>query len=619
MKSEQRSLLFSAGTMPMGAVLLFFAPTVVSAQTVTATPTIVNPVAQVANSSQPDPASSATATNSTAIGVPLTAAPIAPSQMVPASTNLVQMVPSGATAIAPTPIAPNQLANSGQVFLPVTNPQYGYPVASPYPTVIPAQTTNPGGFTVQVTTQIGIPSQGGYPVVGVPSQVPVSSVPGMYPTVQNGYPGGTNSGGLVYGYPGGVYSPTPILTPSQPGVNGSLVEAIGNPALLPLSAQTLWQQIVSSPSQTNAQSLAALQQMVRDYPNFIPAYTQLAQVLIANNRTQEAISTLERGTTLYPNQPELARSLIVALGNSNRWTEAAMTARQFAIRNPNSPLVSEFTKLADESTKLAQSSNTGASPARNSLLGNLLNTGLGYLLTGKITSPVTSSPIGGNPSSWTNPLANIGANIGTNNQATQELLSRVQLLNDAEVSSYINDIGRRLAQTSGRSNFEFYVVRDRDSGAIALPDGKIFVSAGSIANTNSEAELAALIARQMSHSILSHPEQVTRRGNLTSTITRLLPTVGGLVSPRIRDFNNSTVGTLVSGLMGNLSNNLLKPSYTSRMVNDANSKASQLLAAAGYGQGSLVSISTGSDRHALMKVKVQQLLGTSTSWWGLGQ
>lgn len=474
-------------------------------------------------------------------------------------------------------------------------------------------TANPGGFTVQVTTQVGIPSQGGYPMMGVPGQMPVGAgqviYPAGYPTVQGIAPGVVpTQGGFAPVYPGSIYNPTPIpVTPSIPASNSGFVEAIANPALLPLTAQTLWQQIVSTPSQTNTQNIAAIQQLIRDYPNFIPAYVQLAQALINSNRTAEAVSILERGTTLYPNQPELARSLIITLGNSNRWNEAAMAARQFAIRNPNSPLVSEFTKLADESTKLAQSSSPTVRPARNSVLGGLLSAGLGYLLTGRITSPVTTS---------TTPWSGITTNpVSSSNQMTQELLNRVQLLNDAEVSSYINDIGRKLAQAAGRSNFEFYVVRDRDSGAIALPDGKIFVSAGSITNTKSEAELASLIARQMGHSLLSHPDQIARRTNLTSTLTRLLPTIGGLVNPRVREFNNSTTGTLVSGLMGSLANGLIRPNYSSQMVNQANATATKLLETAGYGQGTLVSLSL-SDRHAQMQTRTQQLLGVASQpWW----
>lgn len=609
MKLDPTSLLFSVSkTLPMSAVLLFFAPTVVSAQ-VGSTP-IVPPPPTVTSS----PATATTAIGSQAqvsATTPTgTTASVQPVSQLTATPAAIQSVPA-------TPIAQTAIANPTQAF-PIANPQLMYPVAPPmvYPTAQAypvAPVANPGGFSVQVTTQIGIPNQAGYPQASYPqagysqpSYPQVGYPQAGYP--QAGYPVGVPNSGS-YGipvYPGNVYGSNGQW---QPGLNGGYSEAIANPALLPLSAQTVWQQVVSTSSQTTAQNVAALQQMVRDYPNFIPAYVQLAQALVANNRTQEAISVLERGTTLYPNQPELARSLIVALGNSNRWNEASMAARQFAIRNPNSSLANEFTKLADESSKLAQTPSLDR-PRSGSLLGNLLTSGLGYLLTGRVSSPVAPS------TPWSSPFQNNAAN---GSQMAQELLNRVQLVNDTEVVNYINEIGRKLGQASGRNDFQFYVVNDRDSGAIALPGGKVFVSAGAIANTNSETELATLIARQMGHATLAHPDRLAKRGNITSTITRLLPAVGGLINPRVNSFNNSTMGTLVSGLMGNLANGLLKPNYTTQMVKDADRAGAKLLETAGYGQTNLISISTGDDRHSQVRAKVQQLLGTGQSWWSSGR
>ncbi len=575
----------------MSAVLLFFAPTIVFAQAVPAT---------------------------TSTGIE-SAAPTT----TPASAATT---PTPTTTASVLPVAMQSGVNSGPVYVPVQVPQVVYPIAQPgvYPvsaptyssvptSSVPTQIANPGGLTVQVTTQIGIPNQGSYPVIAPAPVIPIGTGQVGYLGLQGAYPGmPTNQSGYPFIYPAGVYNPnSALLTPAQPSNTNRFVDANANPALLPWAAQTLWQQIISAPNPGNSQTISTLQQMLREYPNFIPAYIQLAQAFIANNRTQDAIATLERGIALYPNQPELARSLIVALGNSKRWNEAAMAARQFVIRNPNSPLVSEFTKLADESIKLAQAPSSNSSPARGSVLSNLLTTGLGYLLTGRGSSPIANTQA---PWSSVFPSSNT-----TGNQMAQELLSQVQLLNDAEVSNYINDIGRRLAQAAGRSDFEFYVVKDRDSGAIALPNSKIFISAGSIANTNSEAELASLIARQIGHAVLSHPNKLAQRGTITNTLTRLLPAMGSLVSPKVRDFNNSPTGTLVSGLISNLSNRLLKPNYTSQMVNDATKTGSQLLETAGYRSGSLLNISLGSDRHTQMKIKVQQLLGTSQPWWSLGR
>ena len=343
---------------------------------------------------------------------------------------------------------------------------------------------------------------------------------------------------------------------------------------------------------------------------------QQAQTLLNENRTTEAITLLQEAAALYPNQAEVARSLVSALVKANRWADAATVARQFAATNPNSALASDFIKLAEEAQKVAltgSASSTNSNAIKDSLLRNVLTTGLGYLLTGRITTPLSN----GGSNSW----SSLQPSTSSRNQLVQDLLNRVQLVNDPDVVNYVNDIGQKLVGASGKSNqaFQFYVVKDKDAGAIALPDGRIFVSAGAIANTNSEAALANILAQQVGHSVLSHPDRLVTRGNVTSTLARILPVVGGLVSPKLS--SNSLTGSLVSGLMGNLVNGLVKQNYSSRMIRDAEQLGTKLLDKAGYAQGSLINISTTSDRHVQIKAKTQQILGiaSSTPWWSLGR
>ncbi|MBM0740196.1 hypothetical protein JOY44_00810 [Phormidium sp. CLA17] len=61
------------------------------------------------------------------------------------------------------------------------------------------------------------------------------------------------------------------------------------------------------------------------------------------------------------------------------------------------------------------------------------------------------------------------------------------------------------------------MVKNRDAGALALPGGKVFISAGAIANANSAASLANVLARQIGHASLSHPMKLVNRTNSTNT------------------------------------------------------------------------------------------------------
>ena len=106
------------------------------------------------------------------------------------------------------------------------------------------------------------------------------------------------------------------------------------------------------------------------------------------------------------------------------------------------------------------------------------------------------------------------------------------MIEDPEVTGYINEIGQKLAKVAGRDEFEyeFYVVMDENMNAFALPGGNIFINAGAIARTTSEAEIAGLLAHELAHSVLSHGFQQMTQGALTSSVVDYIPYVGGVAS-----------------------------------------------------------------------------------------
>ncbi|MCY7390489.1 MAG: M48 family metalloprotease, partial [Leptolyngbyaceae cyanobacterium CAN_BIN12] len=349
---------------------------------------------------------------------------------------------------------------------------------------------------------------------------------------------------------------------------------------------------------------------VRSYPQFLPGHFRLAQTLESSDRRQDAISILQQALAQNPNQPDLVRSLVSTYGKANRWAEANSLARQFALTKPTSPVVTELASLLG--SNLQQTPSFNQSRSRNGLLGNVVTAGLGYLLTGKVSSPTAQTP------SWTSSNQS-EASIGA--QMARELLGRVELVNDADVTSYINEIGQKLAQASNRSDlpYEFYVVKDRDTGALALPGGKVFISAGAIANADSEASLANVLARQIGHASLSHPMKLVNRTNSTNTLTRLLPTLGNLVAPKL-GFNSGLVGNVMTGLLSNVISKAVQPNYTAQMNRQAQEVGTRLLTTAGYTQGSLINVSS-STRYAQIRAKAQQLIGSnsSQSWWSSGR
>src|SRR6516162_6129595 len=61
-----------------------------------------------------------------------------------------------------------------------------------------------------------------------------------------------------------------------------------------------------------------------------------------------------------------------------------------------------------------------------------------------------------------------------------ELRSQNALLEDPEVSEYINSVGQRLAAQSaeGGRHFQYFVIKDTAINAFAVPGGFIFINAG---------------------------------------------------------------------------------------------------------------------------------------------
>lgn len=81
-----------------------------------------------------------------------------------------------------------------------------------------------------------------------------------------------------------------------------------------------------------------------------------------------------------------------------------------------------------------------------------------------------------------------------------------QLVEDPQVTEYINEVGHRLAAQSndGDHSFTFFVVDDPNINAFALPGGYIGVHTGLLDATRSEDELAGVLAHEVAHVTQRH-------------------------------------------------------------------------------------------------------------------
>lgn len=271
--------------------------------------------------------------------------------------------------------------------------------------------------------------------------------------------------------------------------------------------------------QLESKIIVPLTLLTQEYPEFVPGYLKLAEGHHLFNRPEEALQVLEKGSSIHPNVPELQEALMQQQVELKQWLPAAITARQFATLNPNHPQSSEFAELAEVYQQRF----------RSTLKENLASNAVGSVFTGAINVAVFGNPLGA-ISPIQNAVVLLRGEEQVGESAAKSYRKRLPLLEDPELNSYVNEIGQKLAKVSGRNfDYEFIVVNDDALNAFSLPGGKVFISSGAILKSQTEAELAGLIAHELSHSVLSHSFQSYTQSRATGAFTDVNP-LGGLFS-----------------------------------------------------------------------------------------
>lgn len=94
------------------------------------------------------------------------------------------------------------------------------------------------------------------------------------------------------------------------------------------------------------------------------------------------------------------------------------------------------------------------------------------------------------------------------------LLGAAPLLQNVAVQNYVGSVGRWLALQTERPDlpWQFGVLDDPDTNAFAVPGGRIFITKGLLMRMRSEAELAGVLAHEISHVLRKHHLQALKKG-----------------------------------------------------------------------------------------------------------
>ena len=92
-------------------------------------------------------------------------------------------------------------------------------------------------------------------------------------------------------------------------------------------------------------------------------------------------------------------------------------------------------------------------------------------------------------------------------EASQQVEKQVHVVrNQPEIESYLSQLGAKLAKVSAAPDYPygFKVVAEKGINAFALPGGPVYVHSTTIAAAENEAQLAGVLAHEISHVALRH-------------------------------------------------------------------------------------------------------------------
>lgn len=114
-------------------------------------------------------------------------------------------------------------------------------------------------------------------------------------------------------------------------------------------------------------------------------------------------------------------------------------------------------------------------------------------------------------------------------EGAAEVEKQFKVVDDPQLSSYIKNLGEQLVKSkrAGQFPYSFKVVVDESINAFALPGGPMFIHTGLISAADNEAQLAGVMAHEISHVALRHGTNQASKQNLIALPAALAANSGG--------------------------------------------------------------------------------------------
>lgn len=133
--------------------------------------------------------------------------------------------------------------------------------------------------------------------------------------------------------------------------------------------------------------------------------------------------------------------------------------------------------------------------------------------------------------------SDIAAEIQLGEELAARILGRFRVYDDEKATRYVNLIGKGLASYSSRPEIEFrFAILNTDIiNAFAAPGGYVFVTKGTLAMIENEAQLAGVLAHEIAHITEKHiVKELDIKGGDDSSLAGFASILGGGTSETVR-------------------------------------------------------------------------------------
>ncbi|HEY6359955.1 MAG TPA: M48 family metalloprotease [Vicinamibacterales bacterium] len=173
----------------------------------------------------------------------------------------------------------------------------------------------------------------------------------------------------------------------------------------------------------------------------------------------------------------------------------------------------------------------------------------------------------------------VAQDVQLGQEASAEVRKELPMLNDDRVDDYVEQVGRRLVGAippefrHPEFRYTFDVVNQKEINAFALPGGPMYLNRGMIEASKNEAEMAGVMAHEISHVALRHGTAQATKGEKFQ--------IGAIAGQVLGAIIGGAAGSIISqGSQFGLGAYFLK--YGREYETQADILGSQIMARAGY-------------------------------------